>query len=93
MQGSNETLRTSVVLQDLARGLHAARDRGVRDGAAVPDFFDDFFFGNDAVAVLDQQCEQREDLGLEAAELAVRPQLERREVKPEGAELVNHGRA
>ena len=64
----DEALRPAVVAERLARGLDAARDRGLGDDAAVPDLLDDLVLADQALVVLDQQGEQREDLRLERAD-------------------------
>ena len=69
MDRADELLRLAVVAERVPRRLHAASHRRVRDDAAVPDLLDDLVPGNQALAVLDQQREQREHLRLEVTAL------------------------
>jgi len=74
---THESLRLAVVAQSLPRRFHAAGDGGVRDDTPVPHLVDDFFLRDEALAVLDQQRQQREDLRLEFADSTAVPQLDR----------------
>jgi hypothetical protein len=91
MDRADEALRPAVVAERLARGLDAARDRGLRDDAPVPDLLDDLVAGHEPVAVLHEQREQREDLRLHGARRAARAQLHPGHVQLEMAEPVDHG--
>ena len=73
MEGADEPLRLAVIAQRLPRRLDAARERRIRDHLAVPDFFQDLVPRYQAVAVLDEQGEQRKNLGLQRAHGALRP--------------------
>ena len=91
MNRPDVALRLAVVAERLPRRLDAARDGGVRDDAPVPDLLDDLVAGHEALAVLDQQRDQREDLWLDAARLAVGTQFEACQVQLEWTEPVEHG--
>ena len=88
----DELLRPPIVAQCLACRLHAARDCGVGYDPAVPHLFHDLVPRDQALAVLDEQCEQREHLRLDVNGRAVRAQLGRGEIKLELAEGVDHPR-
>ena len=92
MQRADETLALAVVPERLARGLHAARDRRVRDDPAVPDLLDDFVARDEALPVLDEQREQGEHLRLERLHRPAQAQFDLGEVELELGEPVNHGR-
>ena len=72
MQGANQPLRLAVVAERLAGSLDATRQRGVRDGAALPDCLENLVLGDEPVALTDKKHKQIEYLrlhgdGLDAA--------------------------
>src|SRR5690606_2128903 len=83
-------LGLAVVVQGLPRRLDAAGDGRVGDDAPLPHLVDDFVLRDHAIAVLDQQRQQREDLPLERPRIAARAQLDPGGVELEGAEAVQH---
>jgi hypothetical protein len=92
VHGAKEALRLAVVAERAARGLEPARQSRVRHGAAVPDFLDDLVLGDDALAVLDEQVQQREDLRLDLDDLAAASQLRGGRVQLEVAKSPDHAR-
>ncbi len=86
----DELLRLAVIAERLPRRFHAARHGRVRDDAAVPDLLDDLVLRDHALAVLDQEREQREDLGLEVTALPSDAQLDGGEIQLELTEPVDH---
>jgi len=81
-------LGRAVVAQRLARGLHAARHRGVRHHAALPHLLDELVAGHQPVAVLH---EQREDLRLHGPHEPGLAQLPGAGVQFERPEAEQHG--
>ena len=59
----------------LARGVDAARKRGFRDDAALPDVLEQIVLGDDVVAMLHQMHQQIEHLRLDRDDLAAAAQL------------------
>ena len=51
-------------------------NRGIRNNFVVPDFGDDFVFGNHPVPILDQKFEQIKDLGLNGHQFTIFPEFE-----------------
>jgi len=91
VQGTDVALRRAIVAERLAGGLDAAGDGGVGYDAAVPHSFQQFVARHEAVAILDQVRQQREDLGFHAAGLAACAQFRPRQIELELAEPVDHG--
>ena len=79
MEGADEPLVLPSSPECLTCRLHAARERRVRHDPPVPDFLEDLVAGHQAVTVLDEQREQRENLGFQRAHGAPRPQFDSRE--------------
>src|SRR5262249_22737447 len=72
---SYQFLGGAVIANCLPRGFDAAVERRLRHGSAVPDTVNDLVLGDKPVAVLDQQDQQVEDLGLDGHNLAIAPNL------------------
>ena len=78
------------IAERLAGRLDAARKRGVRYGAALPDRVDDLLLADEASGAPREQHDQREHLRLDGHGRAVAAQFLRRLVQFEGAEAMNH---
>jgi hypothetical protein len=54
MNGADQLLLPAVVTDGAPRSLDAARQRGIGNGAPVPDPLDQFVLADDAATVLDE---------------------------------------
>ena len=92
MDRPDHPLLLAIVLKNVTRGLDPARDRRIRDDPALPDRVDDLVLGDEAVALVDQQQEKRQHLGLDRYRRSRPAELEPVGVQLELAKPIHHYR-
>jgi hypothetical protein len=87
-----QPLRLAIVAKQLTSALYPARNGAVADGAAIPDGGDQLVLADEAVAVLDQEKDQRKDLRLGGEHAVVVAQFELAQVQYVLAHTISHRR-
>ena len=90
VHGADQPLAAAIISQQLAGRLDPARQGRIRYGPPVPDLFDDLVLAHQAVMVLRQQQEERQDLRLGRQQFPAAPQLEPGRVQFEIFETIQH---
>jgi hypothetical protein len=93
MNWAYEALRTAVVTTRMARRLDGAGDGGIRDDPPVPNPLDELVPRDQAVAIFDDEPQQREDLRFDRDRNAVGPKLDICSIQFKIFEKIDHREA